>query len=95
MVLDGAVERGYCTANIGTLLGISAITGGTGPLPQAAGGLGTPGGPAAGKERGGLVRDRDGRAGGDVPQSIWTYFSTSNPQMKSTAVSAGGQFLNW
>jgi hypothetical protein len=81
MVLDGAVERGYCTANIGNLLGISAITGGTGP--------------AAGKERGGLVRDRDGQADGDVPQSIWTYFSTSNPQVKSTAVSAGGQFLNW
>jgi hypothetical protein len=80
-VLDGEVGRRYFTANIGTELGMSTITGGTGA--------------AAGRSRGGWVQTLDERAGGFFPQRISSSFSTSNPQIKQQQLSAGGQLLNW
>ena len=80
-VLDAGGDRRYCTANIGTLLRISAITGGTGA--------------AAGSRRGGQVRGRDGGADVAFLHSISTRFSTSNPQINERQFSAGGQHITW
>jgi hypothetical protein len=92
-VLDGGVERGYCTANIDTELGIWTITGGTGAPPQAISSLGTLA--AAGRSRGSWIRTRGDGIDGLFPPSICPSFSTSNPQTKEQQFSAGGQLLNW